>query len=174
MLSRIIRILTLSVLLVPVFACAAASTTPLAVDLQADGRLARETGRPVLVFFMSSSCPYCEEVRSLYLDPMVRSGSHDDRLIIRMVDINSAAPLRDFAGNRIGHDRFASDHGASFTPVLKFFDDQGKELVPELLGYTSPDFYLFYLEQAIDRSVAALRSGKSSASGNPPHYARTK
>lgn len=173
MMLRMFGVLMLFALAAPLPAVAT-SATPLAVDLQADGRTARKSGRPVLVFFMSSSCPYCEEVRSLYLDPMVRSGSHDDRLIIRMVDISSATPLRDFAGRRVAHDEFADAHGASFTPVLKFFDDKGEELVPELLGYTSPDFYLFYLEQAIDRSVAALRSGKSPVSGNAPHYARTK
>ncbi len=151
-LHQIVLGLFILVMALPVWA----ETLPLASDLQQDGVASKRDGTPIMVFYMSEDCPYCEEVKGLYLEPMVRSGQYHGRLIIRMVDTEGAEYLRDFHGKRMNHEEFADDQGASFTPVLKFYDYQGNELVPELLGYTSPDFYLAYLENAIETSINKL------------------
>jgi thioredoxin-related protein len=140
-----------------------AENLPLAVDLQQDGIASERDRMPVMIFYMSTSCPYCEEVKDLYLEPMVSSGQYDGRLIVRMVDTEGSDSLRDFSGKRMDHEEFSDDQGASFTPVLKFYDHQGNELVPEVLGYTSPDFYLAYLESAIETSIDKLRTHTKTA-----------
>jgi len=140
-----------------------AEILPLASDLRQDGKISERDGTPIVIFYMSTSCAYCEEVRELYLEPMVRSGQYKGRLMIRMVDIEGSEYLRDFSGKRMDHEEFADDQDASFTPVLKFYDHKGKELVPELLGYSSPDFYLAYLESAIETSINKLRSHTRTA-----------
>ncbi len=140
-----------------------ADSLPLAADLQRDGVESKRNGMPIMVFYMSTSCPYCEEVLDIYLEPMMNSGQYDGRLIIRMVDIEGSNYLRDFGGKRMDHEDFADDQGAGFTPLLKFYDHKGDELVPELLGYTSPDFYLAYLEGAIERSIDKLRPPTKTA-----------
>jgi len=140
-----------------------AENLPLASDLQQDGITSERDGMPVMIFYMSTSCPYCEEVKDLYLEPMVSSGQYSGRLIIRMVDTEGAEYLRDFGGKRMFHEEFANDQGASLTPVLKFYDHQGEELVPEVLGYSSPDFYLAYLESAIETSIEKLRPHTKTA-----------
>ena len=134
----------------------------LATNLQKDGAVSQRGGIPIMVFYMSVDCAYCEEVRGLYLEPMISSGQYKDRLIIRMVDIEGTKILRDFQGKRMDHEDFADDQGASFTPVLKFYNYQGEELVPELLGYSAPDFYLAYLESAIEASISKLRPRAST------------
>lgn len=140
-----------------------AENLPLASDLQQDGITSERDRIPIMVFFMSTDCPYCEEVKDLYLDPMVSSGQYSGRLIVRMVDTEGSDYLRDFSGKRMFHEEFADDQGASFTPVLKFYDHQGIELVPEMLGYSSPDFYLAYLESAIKTSINKLRPHTKTA-----------
>jgi len=135
----------------------------LATNLQQDAASSKRNGAPIMVFYMSDDCPYCEEVRDLYLEPMVSSGQYRDRLIIRMVDVDGAKYLSDFRGKRMDHEEFADDQGASFTPVLKFYDPDGNELVPEVLGYSSPDFYLAYLERAIETSIDKLRPRTKTA-----------
>jgi len=129
----------------------------LASNLQHDGVESERGDMPIMVFYMSTSCPYCDEVKDLYLNPMVQSGQYDGRLIIRMVDTEGGDSLRDFHGKRMDHEQFADSEGASLTPVLKFYDHTGAELVPEVLGYTSPDFYLAYLENAIETSISKPR-----------------
>lgn len=130
----------------------------LATNLQHDGVLSKRDGTPIMVFYMSDDCSYCEEVRDLYLEPMVDDKQYQGRLIIRMVNVEGIETLSDFHGKRMDHEEFADDQGASFTPVLKFYDYQGSELVPEVLGYSSPDFYLAYVEIAIEESIEKLRS----------------
>ena len=152
-LRQILLGLFMTVMVLPVWA----EILPLASNLQQDGVASKRDGMPIMVFYMSESCPYCEEVKDLYLDPMVSSGQYHGRLIIRMVDTEGVEYLRDFRGKRMDHEEFSDDQGASFTPVLKFYDYQGNELVPEILGYSSPDFYLAYLENAIETSINMLR-----------------
>lgn len=144
--------LLLASFITPVFA----DGLPLVSNLQQDGRLSERTGKPIMIFYMSTSCPYCEEVRELYLEPMYRDRQYQDKLIIRMVDIDSGAYMNDFRGKLTDQISFASAEGASFTPVIKFYDASGKELVPEMLGYV-PDFYLGYLEASIRDSIIKLR-----------------
>ncbi|MFV1998090.1 MAG: thioredoxin family protein [Acidiferrobacterales bacterium] len=158
--------LTLGLLFVLMAAPVWAEILPLASDLQQDGKTSERDGTPIMIFYMSTSCAYCEEVKDLYLEPMVRSGQYKGRLIIRMVDIEGSEYLSDFSGKRMDHEEFADDQGVSFTPVLKFYDHQGKELVPELLGYSSPDFYLAYLESAIETSISKLRPDSKTAKAN--------
>lgn len=146
----------LAVVLAAAILPASAEILSMASDLQRDGVVSKRGGMPIMVFYMSTSCSYCDEVKDLYLEPMVHSGQYNGRLIIRMVDTEGIEYLRDFGGKRMDHEDFADDQGASFTPVLKFYNYKGDELVPELLGYSSPDFYLAYLESAIETSIDML------------------
>jgi thioredoxin-related protein len=134
---------------------------PLVSNLSQDGQLSERTGKPIMVFYMSTSCPYCEEVQELYLEPMYRESQYREKLIMRMVNIDSADYMRDFRGQRTDHISFADAQGTSFTPVIKFYDATGKELVPEMLGYV-PDFFLGYLEASIRESITKLRQRKTA------------
>ena len=127
---------------------------------------------PILVFFTSASCPYCREVERLYLHPMYARGDYRERLLIRMVEVGGNAPLADFSGRRTDHGEFARHERVAFMPVIRLYDAAGRERVPQLFGYTAPDFYLGYLEQAIAQAIAAARQQRTvscaqvSASGD--------
>ncbi len=131
---------------------------PYAKNLKVDAHEAAHERMPILVFFMSDSCPYCLEVEDLYLRPMYERGTYRGQLLIRAVDVGSARPLHDFVGERTDHETFAHDKGVYLTPIIRFYDPSGKELVPDLVGYTSPDFYAGFLEKAIADSIATLRA----------------
>jgi thiol-disulfide isomerase/thioredoxin len=137
---------------------AQAESLPMARDLDKDARLSERQGRPILIFFYADSCPYCHEVRDLYIEPMQSDENYRERLIIRVVDVDGAQDLRDFGGARVAHADFAYQRGVSFTPVIRLYGPDGKELVPEVLGYTTPDFYGSYLEKAIDTAIEKLHS----------------
>ncbi|MEK7796007.1 MAG: hypothetical protein AAB315_00985, partial [Pseudomonadota bacterium] len=42
------------------------------------------------------------------------------------------------------------------------YDAAGRELVPQLFGYTTPDFYLGYLEQAIAQAIRRVRPARTA------------
>lgn len=130
---------------------------PIAADLKLDAETSARNRAPIMVFYMSDHCAYCAEVSDLYLRPMQNSGEYKGRLILRTVNIASMNSLRGFNGELVEHERFAESQGINFTPVIKFYDHQGHELVPEIAGYNTPDFYGAYLESAIDQSIARLR-----------------
>ncbi len=141
----------------------AAEVLPPARDFVADARVSGNGAAPILVFFTSESCPYCREVENLYLRPMQERGTYRGRLLIRTVEVGGAAPLTDFAGRQTTHGEFARRERVSFTPVIRLYGADGRELVPQLLGYTTPDFYLGYLEQAIEQAIARARPARTAA-----------
>lgn len=136
----------------------AAEGLPPARDFTADA-----AGRaPILVFFTNASCPYCREVENLYLRPMHARGDYRGRLVIRAVEVGGGTPLVDFTGQRMSHGEFARRERVAFTPVIRLYDATGRELVPQLLGYSTPDFYLGYLEQAIEQAIQRNRPARTA------------
>ncbi len=132
---------------------------PMAIDFESDAQAAKSSGRPIMVFFAVKYCGYCQEISELYLRPMHESGSHEDKVLLRVIEAdNEAASLRSFDGSRTYHADFASRNAASVTPIIKFYDPKGKELVPEIFGYNSPDFWGLYLEKSINQAVEKLRN----------------
>ncbi len=141
----------------------AAGVLPPARDFVSDARASGNGATPILVFFTSESCPYCRDVENLYLRPMQERGTYRDRLLIRTVEVGGTAPLTDFAGRQVNHGEFARRERVSFTPVIRLYDAGGRELVPQILGYTTPDFYIGYIEQAIEQALARVRPARTAA-----------
>lgn len=132
---------------------------PIAADLKGDGQQAREERLPILVFFSAQSCQYCEKMRSLFLEPMYSSGDYADKVILREVQVESGSTLRDFKGDKVSHAEFARRRGVTFTPQILFMDPAGRELVPAMVGLSTPEFFSGYLDEAIDTALARIRAG---------------
>jgi len=135
-----------------------AADMPVAANLRADGDQARRERLPILVFFASRSCPYCHEVEELYLKPRLASGEYRNKVIMRVVYIESTKTMRDFRGHQTDHAAFARSNGVMFTPTIKIVDADGVELVPELVGLAPSDFYGYYLDEAISGALTKLRA----------------
>ncbi len=137
-----------------------AAELPVAKNFSQDARLAKQKGIPILVFFAAPDCSYCEEVEELHLKPMISSKKYEGKVIFRVVRIESVKQMRDFNGRLTSHEKFSSDKFVNFTPTIRMFRYDGKEL-SELYGYSSPDYYHYDLLETIRKSVAKLRSPKS-------------
>lgn len=136
-----------------------ADTLPEARDFSGDAKVAKKNNIPILVFFATRGCPYCEEVETLYLQPLFADKTYKGKVLFRVVRTDSATSLKDFNGKRTNHEDFASAEGVSFTPVIRLYNASGKELT-ELYGYTTPDFYSWELTKAINDSIAKLALAK--------------
>jgi len=152
----------------------AATGLPAAKDLRADALQAGRGHVPVLVYFSAESCSYCKEVEELYLRPMYADAAYRDKVIIRQVDIESTGVLRDFSGKRTNGAAFARRYGVSVTPTIKLLDAKGRELVPALVGVSSPDFYGSYLDAAIIAADAKLREHPVSRPSLSTHRYSTR
>ncbi len=129
-------------------------------DLQALGRIAREASVPILLMFASEDCHFCERLEAEVLGPMKLVGDDPRRVLLRKVMLEAADSLYDFQGRKIDTDELARRKKVGMVPTVYLVDGDGRELVPRIVGYTSPDFYPAYLDQAIDVARVLLRRSK--------------
>jgi hypothetical protein len=132
---------------------------PLARDLKADLAESRRRRVPLLVLYSLPDCPYCSEVRRTQLLPMLADPVQSQRAILRQIDLDGTHEIVGFDGGRTTPARLAAAAGIRFVPVIAFPGGNGRDLAPPLRGMLLPDFYGWYLEDAISRATAALRAG---------------
>ena len=135
----------------------AAAQLVAADDLFAVAAQARARRVPVLIAFMQKSCPYCAVARRDYLTPLQHHPQWKDRVLIREIDIESHAALRDFSGAVTTTRDFARAHAVRRVPTLIAFDADGEQVYPPIVGLLGEDFYPIYIEQAIEAGLAHMR-----------------
>lgn len=143
----------------PAATLAAATTVPgrleTANNLAADGRQARESQLPILLFYSRAECPWCERARREYLLPLARE--NPPRAIVRQINIDQDTALTDFAGKATTHRRFALEAKARLTPTLAFVGPDGQTVADAIIGYKLADFYGAYIDRAIDDARAKFK-----------------
>ena len=130
---------------------------PLAADFTADAMASARDRVPIVVFYDRRDCPYCERALQRYLVPMSQEAPWRERAIFRQVEVDEALPLVDFDGRATTHERFAAHQGMRLTPTVVVVDGRGQPIGNAVVGLPGADFYLGYLEAAIDAGVAHLR-----------------
>ncbi len=118
---------------------------------------ARAQRAPVLIHFMQHSCPYCAIARRDYLIPLQNDPQWQGRVLIREIDVDRGAAVRDFDGKMTTHRNFARSHGVRRVPTLIAFDAEGKPVAPPIVGLLSDDFYRLYIEQALEAGLTKMR-----------------
>ena len=126
-------------------------------DLKSDAAHAKENKLPILLMFSASYCGFCSVVKEEFLKPMKISGDYTNKVIVRIVELDSFDDIIDVDGSIIDPEALAQRYNVHLTPTLIFVDSQGKELAQQMVGVTTIDFYGGYLDDAIDSSLAQLR-----------------
>jgi thioredoxin-related protein len=135
----------------------AGDALPAAVDLHADAQVARARHLPIVLFFHSTTCPFCREVEDLYLTQLQKENQRAPQFLLRTVEISRAQPLVSFDGTSTDYRAFAKQQGVTLVPHLRFLGPDGEVLAPDLVGLTSRDFYGAYLEDSISTAGEKLR-----------------
>ena len=131
---------------------------PVLQNLQTDGQTSQQRQLPIVVLFSATHCSYCSIIKEEFLKPMLISGDYTDKAIIRVIEIDSSDDLMDLNGQPISAEAFADRYDIYLTPTLAFFDAQGNELAPRMVGVTTVDYYGGYLDAAIDASRQRLKN----------------
>lgn len=134
-------------------------SVPEVEDLQRDGLLSHQRQLPIMVVFSAHDCGFCVLLEEEFLKPMLISGEYDDRVIIRTLNIDGVETIRDFAGEHVDPYQFAKGEGIFVTPTIKFFDGDGNELAPRMIGINTVEMYGWYLDNAIASSLDMLAAG---------------
>ena len=139
---------------------------PVLNDLQADGQASQQKQVPIVVLFSATHCSYCTIIKDDFLKPMLISGDYTDKAVIRVIEIDSYTEVRDENGRSVSAGAFADRYDISLTPTVAFFDAQGNELAPRMVGVTTVEYYGGYLDAAIDTSRQRLHARQQLAA-NP-------
>lgn len=151
-------LLPLLLALTSLTACAEArEEIPPLRDLPAEAAASRLSGQPIVLFFHSRTCPYCQLVEENYLRWVMEENTRAPRIRLRAVDIDSDAQLIRFDGAVTTPRAFARERGVRLVPHLQFVGSAGEKLSADLIGVSIPDYYAGYLEDAIRESVEKLR-----------------
>lgn len=140
---------------------AAPSLSP-AADLRAEAASAAARGEPLVILYSRADCKYCTAVRRDYLLPLQAQYKPDATdqergPLIRQIDQDSQAPLRDFAGQPTTHAAFAAARKIRLVPVVAFYGPRGENLAESITGLRLPDFYQSYLDNALNSARGKLR-----------------
>lgn len=131
---------------------------PPAAELHSEAKQAGKNGGPLIVIFSRRNCNYCEQIKRDYLKPLTENPRYRERIVIRQVNQDSEAPLKDFRNALTTHAGFALSEKIKLVPVVAFYDANGQRLADPIIGVRLPDFYQGYLESAVEQSLKLLQS----------------
>jgi len=112
-------------------------------DLQAEAADARAAGkRAVFVMYTREDCPYCERMKREVLSLEKVQDYYRAQFAVLAVDVKGAVPLTDFAGAATTERAFAAAQAVKFTPVIVFYDFDGRPLARHRGEIRSPAEFL--------------------------------
>ena len=126
-------------------------------DFRIEARESQKKQVPILVLFMSETCPYCEIVLQDFLLPIQRDPDFKNKVILRQIESGSRDTLIDFDGTSTTYNSFARKHKVWGVPNVMLFDSHGHVLT-SIVGLLTVDFYYAYLVNAIDESIEKIKS----------------
>lgn len=130
----------------------------LADDLVELASAARAQRAPLMIVFTQTTCIHCDIAKRDYLVPMSRSMEFNGKVIIREVDVDSRAKIRDFSGKPVSQKDFSLRYRVRSVPTIVVMDDAGRPVASPIVGLLADDFYQLYLQQAIDEGRTKMRA----------------
>jgi len=98
---------------------------------------AREQGKQgIMIFFEMDECPFCHWMKLNVLNKPEVQKYYREHFLMFPVDIEGDVQITDFSGNATTQKEFANKNRVRATPVIAFFDLDGK-LVHRHTGRTS-------------------------------------
>jgi thioredoxin-related protein len=96
-------------------------------DLQADLQEAKKQGKQgIFLFFEMDECPFCERMKTTILNQSEVQDDFRAKFLLYPIDVNGDTELTDFQGKATTEKAFAFGHRVRATPVMMFFDLDGK------------------------------------------------
>jgi len=129
---------------------------PQPVDLAVTAEQAESKNIPILVLFSSVYCDYCKFIKNEFLNPMIRSGDYESKVIIRVIEDDEGDEVIDFNRKLTDTGDFSERYNIDFTPTMIFIDAKGKELAERIVGLGNVEYYGGFIDDAIMNSQAKI------------------
>ncbi|MHB1187729.1 thioredoxin family protein [Thiobacillus sp.] len=96
-------------------------------DLRVDLQEAKKQGKKgIFLFFEMDDCPFCDRMKTTILSQSDVQDDYRAKFLLYPIDVNGDTALTDFQGNATTEKAFAFGLRVRATPVLMFFDLDGK------------------------------------------------
>ena len=121
-------------------------------DFAEELELAKEEGKQgIFLFFEMDECPFCHRMKTTILNKPEVVSFYKKHFKIFQVDIEGDVEMTDFQGNATTQKDFAfKKHRVRATPVMLFFDLQGKKLAKYTGPTSSAEEFLWLGEYVIN------------------------
>ena len=113
---------------------------------------------PVVLLIDQSGCNYCERLKQDIIEPVLKRQGNHQKAIIRYISIDDDESIVDQTGTVVESHMFARRFGMEITPTVLFLDENARQLAQPLVGYSGDDFYLYYLDKAIESAQSLIDS----------------
>lgn len=125
----------------------------LAQDLEQDALESKNNHKPIVLFVTAEDCPYCEQLRKEYF----QFSTEDDRFLLREIELGVYHEMLNYDGKHSNHQLLADRYDISLTPTIAFVGPDGEPLAKPIVGILTMDFYHYYFEEALGKSIALLK-----------------
>ena len=130
---------------------------PTITDWKSLSARAKSEGKPVVIMVDQAHCPYCRRVEGEFFASIFAEGVLPKVALFGKISIDEGEQITDETGNRIGTRDFLGSYDTGLTPTVLFLDYNKTEVAEKIVGMLTPDFYGFYLEQAIRSAIDAVK-----------------
>ncbi len=127
-------------------------------DFSELAQVARDENKVIMLEVSASYCGYCDLLEEEFIKPMLRNDYYSEIALIRKIDLDSYQTIIDFSGNETSPDAFARNIKVELTPTILFFDGNGREVSPRILGINSLDLYGGYIEDGLNNGLLKINS----------------
>ena len=119
-------------------------------DLTEELEIAADDGKKgVFVFFEMDECPFCHRMKKTILNQSDIQGYFKKNFHSISIDIEGDLEMVDFEGNDTTQKEFASKNRVRATPVMAFYDLQGKQVVRYTGAASSSEEFMWLAEYYI-------------------------
>lgn len=127
-------------------------------DFKAELEAAKAQGKKgVFLFFEMDDCPFCARMESTILNQAEVQDAYRAQFLVYSIDINGDTEMTDFQGKPTTEKAFALANRVRATPVLMFFDLDGKP-VARHTGPTKDKAEFLLLGRYVTEGAYATRS----------------
>lgn len=137
-------------------------------DLTEELEIAADDGKKgVFIFFEMDECPFCHRMKSTILNQSDIQDLYRKNFHSIAIDIEGDVEMIDFEGNETTQKSFSSKNRVRATPVMAFYDLQGKQVVRYTGAASSPrefkwlaEYYLQGVYKMKDKNGRPIRFSK--------------
>ncbi len=120
-------------------------------NLQTLGVQSQQQQLPIMVMFGAEWCEFCELLNEEIFEPMGLSGLYEGKVVLmRHVGVDEDEPIPGWNGQFINKSNWAYALDADLTPTVLFFDGEGKEVAPRIVGISEITLYAGIIHQNLN------------------------